>query len=58
MDFLSVIKIGGLIIQKAIDLHKAGVDQKVVAEVRTLIDKCHDSIDHHHKKLAQIEQDK
>ena len=56
VGFWTVIKVAGVIVQKVVDLHNAGADNKVAAEIHDLIKKCHAVVDRHHQKHCRKEE--
>ena len=49
---LTAIELGTLTIKKIIELHEAGVDEKILDEVRDAINQAHAIIDRHHKEAV------
>ncbi len=47
---LTTVEISGIILHKISELHKAGVDQKVIDEIRDAMLQAHQVVDKHHQK--------
>ena len=47
---LETIEISSLVLHKLADLHRAGVDKKIIDEIRDAMHKVHKITDKHHKE--------
>ena len=50
---LNTVEISSVILHKLAELHKAGVDKKILDEVQDAISKVHGIVDKHHKEYVK-----
>ena len=50
---LTTVEIGSVILHKVAELHKAGVDKKILDEVQDAVSQAHKIVEKHHKEYVK-----